>query len=734
MERSKQMASSGSFSGSINSGHDILRVDWSQEKNIADNKSDITVKVYLINDTELKIGTREANTLTIDGTEFTTEKVASIGTHLLFTHKQTVAHDEAGAKKLTISAFFNIKTTLNGTYYSKVSANASITLDSNPRVSSFYMATCTMGTPTAIKIYSAYGGFTHTISYLIGMRSGTIATKTSETELEWVPPLELADQMPSATYGTLLVHCRTYLEDFYIGETLLFVKVSVPSDMKPSIGAFTMTRIDGSVPLEWEMLVQTKSKATFVITGAEGAYGSTIKSYQIEGAGFMAASDSLTTGYLNTAGVFPFTASVTDSRGRTATETIDVTVVDYSPPAFLSYSEYRSDAEGNEKNDGTSVRAVIKYTASSCDGMNPVERKVYYRISGATEWIDSGSSFDSDTPFVFGDEQIYSEHTYELKYTITDAFTTISVTEIISTADVVVDFKAGGKGIAVGKVSEQDQLLEIAEDWDISVYGMSLKEYCQRSAGAWYVYCGSAADTADKIGKCDGFELNIGAVIFVRFLYSNKAANPTLNVNDTGAIPLTSYGNTAMLDSHWKTGQCVAFLYNRTNYVSLGSSVATTSYYGVTKLCADVDSTSDSIAATAGAVKKAYDRSSYEKLTLSTPLGVASGGTGGVTAEDARMGLGITAKSLYSGTLTTGSITFSKNYKLFIIIGQASSSAARTTLVIPSSALTTGDIAYKFTDESNNYIFNLSYSDSTVTLAYKSRSGTGQIRAVYGVN
>lgn len=41
------------------------------------------------------------------------------------------------------------------------------------------------------------------------------------------------------------------------------------------------------------------------------------------------------------------------------------------------------------------------------------------------------------------------------------------------------DFKKGGKGVAVGKVSEKDNTFEVAEDWDVRVYGKLLKDYIQ---------------------------------------------------------------------------------------------------------------------------------------------------------------------------------------------------------------------------------------------------------------
>ena len=48
------------------------------------------------------------------------------------------------------------------------------------------------------------------------------------------------------------------------------------------------------------------------------------------------------------------------------------------------------------------------------------------------------------------------------------------------------DFKIGGKGVAIGKVSERDNTFEVAENWDVKVYGMLLKEYIQQFAKTMY--------------------------------------------------------------------------------------------------------------------------------------------------------------------------------------------------------------------------------------------------------
>lgn len=251
----------------------------------------------------------------------------------------------------------------------------------------------------------------------------------------------------------------------------------------------------------------------------------------------------------------------------------------------------------------------------------------------------------------------------------------------------------------------------------------------------YYGTCSTAAATVAKVVSCAGFTLETGATVAVKFTYTSTASSPTLNVNSTGAIAIKQYGTTAPNTYHWRPGEVVLFVYNGTNWELISKSTATTTYYGLTKLSSAIDSTSTTLAATPYAVKQAYDRNSWASISLDTALALADGGTGATTAADARTNLGITCTSLYNGTLTTGSTTFNYgSYKAYVIIGQPNSTSARVSLFVPKAQITTTATAYQLADETNYYTFNLSYSGSTVTLAYKGRSGSGQVLRVFGVN
>ena len=483
------MASSGSFSGSIRDGHYKLRVDWSQSKNVSANTSTVTCKLYLVNDWSLNISGRSDNTCTIDGSAqtFSSPAISSTGTHLLGTVSRTVNHASDGGKSLTISAVFQIRATLSGTYYGTITASANITLDSIPRASSVSAGNMTLGSVGKINISRASSSFTHTLTYSFGNTSGTIATKTTATSVSWTPSLSLANQIPNATSGTCTITCTTYNGNTNIGAKTCTLSLSVPASVKPTISSLSAARIDGEVPSAWGIYVQTKSKVKLTINGAAGSYGSTIKSYSITGGGYSGSASTLTTGFLNNSGTITFKATVTDSRGRVSAEaSVSITVTAYSPPYFNSSLSQRCLSNGTLDDDGTYIHALVSFGYSTCGGKNTLKTSVQYKQVSATQWTDAGVTFASNTAFNYGKGQISTETSYDVRYTLEDAFSSISVQEIVSTAAVVMDFKSGGKGVAIGKVSESDNTFEVAENWDVKVYGMLLKEYIQQFAKTMY--------------------------------------------------------------------------------------------------------------------------------------------------------------------------------------------------------------------------------------------------------
>ena len=104
----------------------------------------------------------------------------------------------------------------------------------------------------------------------------------------------------------------------------------------------------------------------------------------------------------------------------------------------------------------------------------------------------------------------------------------------------------------------------------------------QTTVDSFYGTCSTAAATAAKVITVvdteDNFSLRPGVLVTIKFDNVNTANNPTFNVNDTGAKPV-SYNNAIVsTDSLWAGGDSAPslYVYDGTNWVLLAYSAYST--------------------------------------------------------------------------------------------------------------------------------------------------------------
>ena len=143
---------------------------------------------------------------------------------------------------------------------------------------------------------------------------------------------------------------------------------------------------------------------------------------------------------------------------------------------------------------------------------------------------------------------------------------------------------------------------------------VSAKKYTDTEVTAtkniWYGTCTTASATAAKVVTTitGDFTLKEGATVYVLFNTDNTSTSRiTLNVDGTGKIAVNLNSTNGMTAYQIAAKQVICFVYDGESFRVQGSSLATTTYYGLTKLSSSTNSTSTTMAATPSAVKEAYD-------------------------------------------------------------------------------------------------------------------------------
>lgn len=367
-----------------------------------------------------------------------------------------IKHNADGSKSVSASASWTVP--FSGGY--KVSGSASKTLTKIPRASSISsISGSTLGSAITVNITRLSSDFTHKVTYKLGSITRTYTGQT--TSCTFTPPLSDAAQIPKATSASASISVQTYSGSTAVGSAVTkSFSLNVPASVVPSINIPSISRVDHEVPSSWGIYVKGISGANISISGA-GIHGSTISTYEISGS-YSAKSSSLSIEKLNQPGTNTFTGTVTDSRGRKASATTSITVLDYTPPT-VSLKVERCNADGTSNTEGAYVKAIAVYSISSLNGKNSIKSKKI-QIQSYTN-----TAFTSGSAVIMGGA-LSPDLSYIATITIEDALGKIAETQTtVPTGAVTLDFKSGGKGIAFGKVAESESIVDSA--WSIRTAG-----------------------------------------------------------------------------------------------------------------------------------------------------------------------------------------------------------------------------------------------------------------------
>lgn len=458
------MALSGSVTTSSSSGRSVT-LSWTATQSVANNTSTISWTLkgsgsaggwVVVSEIRVKIAGTQVyyrnssnHTNCYQGTQLASGSL-------------TVSHSSDGSKTFSVSVEAGIYQ-----WAINCSGSSSFTLNTIPRASSISWGSGNSTTAgvtdgAIINISRASSSFTHTITYTFGKASGTICTKTSSTTVKWTIPMSLLNQIPSATSGTGTLTCTTYSGSTAVGTSTLKLTVVAPSSVKPTISSASVT-IDNSansVIKGWGLYVVGYSKAK-ITAAASGSYGSTVSSFTISG-GYSTTQSGSSLSYtgseFTSSGSKTFNVVAKDSRGRSSDSESagTITVYAYSNPSITALTVRRSSSNAKK----IIVRA--NWSFASVNSKNSATATLYYKKSSSSGWTTYGTiSRNTDITLT---TEFAEEYSYNFKLIVKDAVGNSAQEEsFISTIDVLLDFRAGGKGLGIGKIAESDSM-EVALD------------------------------------------------------------------------------------------------------------------------------------------------------------------------------------------------------------------------------------------------------------------------------
>lgn len=425
------MATSGSITTSNSSEYRNVTFQWSvKSQSIANNTT--TISWSIVGAQNGSDGWYYAGpfNLTIDGTKVVNNLYPSgsriqlrAGT-VVKTGETTLSHAANGTKSFSATltaAVYDLNT---------MSVSGTWALDAIPRQSSASVASSyNIGSSHTINITRASTAYYHRVSYKYGSNSEVLISSNATTSAT----LNLGSwgsNIPSAMSADITIYLRTYPSASdassgtnQIGSTATYsTSFVIPSY---SQAAPSVTRAEANSANTTGVYVQSISKLKFTIS-ATANYGATL-SYKVVVAGQTMTSSSnviTTTSAIATSGTVAATITVTDSRGKSASTTLNTTVVAYSAPKITVAKAARSASNAAQitctiscsvssiKNGSTEKNSMKAYAIYDTDTSFPSPSSTY-------QFSTSGLSASNVSKTYTG---LSTSSTYYIQFRVVDAF------------------------------------------------------------------------------------------------------------------------------------------------------------------------------------------------------------------------------------------------------------------------------------------------------------------------
>lgn len=569
--------------------------------------------------------------------------------------------------------------------------------------------------------------------------SWTKGTATRTITLTAAQRTTLLTAMASLKSFTATFALLTYSGTTQIGSTSTKTATvqTTSANSAPTMEAFTY--YDGrsttsTVTANNQLFIQGYSYLYVTPGTATAKNNASISTYSVTCNGVTSSNTTgavINLGEISKSGTLDVVVTATDSRGYTVSNTQQITVIAYAKPKVSSITLRRTnDIEAEMQLTFNGSISPITIDGTQTNSLKYVQYR--YKLTSATSYGSYTSILSSvtqsGTSFSFSNLELCSldaNSSYDFHLYIRDQLNTLSALSLYFTIPQGTPLVALRKQMVGINTPEPESALHVVGDaiveGDLTVDTVTATTLNGALAP-------SKLSSAVTIAK-GGTGATTAAAACTNLISGQTIAPKVINVTGSQYWIDGVYGinmqnsdiiginGLYLLDAVDSQGEGINFYRSSTTWDRLYS------YAGTLYYAPNIET--DTHPGTRYTV--------YHSGGATIPL--TKGGTGGTTAATARTNLGITATSLYNGTLSSGSITFNYgNYKAYVIIGRPKSSSALISITLPKAIITTSAVTYQLADESNYVTFTIKYSSTTTTLTWNTSSSTGQITRVFGIN
>ena len=294
-----------------------------------------------------------------------------------------------------------------------------------------------LGQPLPITIHSS-PDYTHTLTWQLGSLSGTIGENLGDAAT-WTPPLALAEAIPGSASGSCTITCVSYHNGVQVGAAQSTrITLTVPAELAPQV---SVTVTDPTAAASFGCYLGNISKLELSVTTSL-FYGATASATAITLDGKPYAGATLE------AGDHILTVAVTDSRGLTGSWEKAISVTAYTPPQVEVHGS-RCRADGTPDDTGDHALVTIRISVTALPG-NTASLTLTYGKTAQDIPVEVGA-FET-TKCIPADPN----ETLHIKARVEDSIKGVTRSMTLSTGYPTMEFYAGGKGIAFGKVADSE--------------------------------------------------------------------------------------------------------------------------------------------------------------------------------------------------------------------------------------------------------------------------------------